>query len=115
MIENVNVIIATYFDEKIGDVQIQPQKGNVAFGSGLHGWAFTLRQFAKRYATKVTRKNPLLLFFLLLLPLMRNSDNIATFFPEKNKCGLLRHVSLRNCLSLSLLLALLLLPRRLFH
>eukprot|EP00160_Parvularia_atlantis_P020939 Unigene887_Nuclearia_a/m.2860 Unigene887_Nuclearia_a/g.2860 ORF Unigene887_Nuclearia_a/g.2860 Unigene887_Nuclearia_a/m.2860 type:complete len:844 (+) Unigene887_Nuclearia_a:125-2656(+) len=52
VIESVNVIIATYFDEKIGEVQIVPGKGNVAFGSGLHGWAFTLRQFAKRYAAK---------------------------------------------------------------
>ncbi|RAL66151.1 hypothetical protein DID88_005823 [Monilinia fructigena] len=27
-------------------------KGTVAFGSGLHGWAFTIRQFAQRYAKK---------------------------------------------------------------
>jgi len=52
VIENVNVIIATYFDEKIGNVQVYPQLGTVAFGSGLHGWAFTLRQFACRYAKK---------------------------------------------------------------
>jgi len=52
VIENVNVIIATYFDEKVGEVQVYPQKGTVAFGSGLHGWAFTLRQFAKRYSAK---------------------------------------------------------------
>ncbi len=29
-----------------------PQRGTVAFGSGLHGWAFTGRQFATRYAKK---------------------------------------------------------------
>lgn len=52
VIENVNVIISTYLDEKVGDVQVYPQKGTVAFGSGLHGWAFTLRQFAKRYSQK---------------------------------------------------------------
>ena len=26
--------------------------GNVVFASGLHGWAFSLRQFARIYATK---------------------------------------------------------------
>ncbi|KAM9915231.1 hypothetical protein OXX80_014200, partial [Metschnikowia pulcherrima] len=29
-----------------------PEKGTVAFGSGLHGWAFTVRQFALRYSKK---------------------------------------------------------------
>ena len=51
-IESVNVIISTYHDEALGDVQVYPDKGTVAFGSGLHGWAFTLRQFASRYAKK---------------------------------------------------------------
>ena len=52
VVESVNVIISTYMDEALGDVQVYPEKGTVAFGSGLHGWAFTLRQFANRYATK---------------------------------------------------------------
>jgi len=51
-IESVNVIISTYLDEALGDVQVYPEKGTVAFASGLHGWAFTLRQFAGRYAKK---------------------------------------------------------------
>ncbi|KAJ4300291.1 translation elongation factor 2 [Collariella sp. IMI 366227] len=51
-IESVNVIISTYFDKSLGDVQVYPDKGTVAFGSGLHGWAFTIRQFATRYAKK---------------------------------------------------------------
>src|SRR5271154_2243097 len=51
-IESVNVIVATYFDKVLGDVQVYPDKGTVAFGSGLHGWAFTVRQFAMRYAKK---------------------------------------------------------------
>lgn len=51
-IESVNVIISTYHDEALGDVQVYPDKGTIAFGSGLHGWAFTLRQFAARYAKK---------------------------------------------------------------
>ncbi|RKO95215.1 P-loop containing nucleoside triphosphate hydrolase protein, partial [Caulochytrium protostelioides] len=39
-------------DPEMGDVQVYPDQGTVAFGSGLHGWAFTLRQFANRYAKK---------------------------------------------------------------
>ncbi|KIK96544.1 hypothetical protein PAXRUDRAFT_25027 [Paxillus rubicundulus Ve08.2h10] len=51
-IETVNVIISTYHDAALGDVQVYPDKGTVAFASGLHGWGFTLRQFAGRYAKK---------------------------------------------------------------
>jgi elongation factor 2 len=51
-IESVNVVISTYFDKILGDVQVYPYKGTVAFGSGLHGWAFTVRQFAQRYSKK---------------------------------------------------------------
>ncbi|CAE7038913.1 unnamed protein product [Symbiodinium sp. CCMP2592] len=52
-IENVNVIIATYNDALMGDVQVTPEKGTVAFGSGLHGWGFTTERFAKIYAQKM--------------------------------------------------------------
>ncbi|KAL6064483.1 translation elongation factor 2 [Balamuthia mandrillaris] len=51
-IESANVIISTYHDEKLGDVQVYPDKGTVAFGSGLHGWGFTLGKFAGMYASK---------------------------------------------------------------
>jgi elongation factor 2 len=51
-IESANVIIATYHDEALGDVQVYPEKGTVAFGSGLHGWGFTLNKFATMYAKK---------------------------------------------------------------
>jgi len=54
IVENVNVIIATYADDEgpMGYVQVDPSKGTVGFGSGLHGWAFTLKQFAQTYASK---------------------------------------------------------------
>jgi elongation factor 2 len=50
-IENVNVIIESY---KFGEHnwQVEPVKGNVAFGSGLHQWGFTLKNFARFYAAK---------------------------------------------------------------
>jgi elongation factor 2 len=51
-IESVNVVISTYEDDLLGDVQVYPQNGTVAFGSGLHGWGFTLTRFAGMYAAK---------------------------------------------------------------
>eukprot|EP00918_Siedleckia_nematoides_P106914 GHVU01233192.1.p1 GENE.GHVU01233192.1~~GHVU01233192.1.p1 ORF type:complete len:833 (+),score=141.07 GHVU01233192.1:188-2686(+) len=51
-IESVNVIISTYNDELMGDVQVYPDKGTISFGSGLHGWAFTIEKFARIYAKK---------------------------------------------------------------
>ncbi|KAJ1644649.1 translation elongation factor 2 [Coemansia asiatica] len=53
VVENVNVSIATYQDENaMGNLMVSPELGTVAFGSGLHAWGFTLRQFAVRYAKK---------------------------------------------------------------
>merc|ERR1711972_164044 len=52
-IEDVNVLIATYNDALMGDIQVGPEKGTVAFGSGLHGWAFNVERFAKIYASKM--------------------------------------------------------------
>ena len=51
-VESVNVIIATYPDEAVGDIQVYPNQGTVAFGSGLQQWGFTLRKFARLYAKK---------------------------------------------------------------
>ncbi|KAJ1891885.1 translation elongation factor 2, partial [Kickxella alabastrina] len=53
VVENVNVSIATYQDvNAMGDLMVSPELGTVAFGSGLHAWGFTLRQFAARYSKK---------------------------------------------------------------
>merc|ERR1739847_85871 len=54
IVENVNVIIATYADDDgpMGIVRVDPVNASVGFGSGLHGWAFTLKQFAEMYASK---------------------------------------------------------------
>ena len=53
-IENVNVIVAQFgeVDGPMGDISVQPFTGTVGFGSGLHSWAFTLKNFAEMYATK---------------------------------------------------------------
>jgi elongation factor 2 len=52
ILENANVIIATYNDDALGDCQVFPDHGTVAFGSGLQSWAFTLNHFAHLYAAK---------------------------------------------------------------
>lgn len=51
-IESVNVVIATYRDDLLGDVQVYPAKGTVGFGSGLQGWGFTIERFAQMYYKK---------------------------------------------------------------
>jgi len=54
IVENVNVIIATYCEDggPMGEISVDPARGTVGFGSGLHGWAFTLKQFAEMYCNK---------------------------------------------------------------
>jgi len=53
-IENINVIIGTYEEDPcpMGVIQVAPLNGTVGFGSGLHGWAFTLKDFACMYKDK---------------------------------------------------------------
>lgn len=51
-LQNVNVVIATYNDPCMGDLQVSPEKGTVAIGSGLQAWAFSLSRFARMYAAK---------------------------------------------------------------
>lgn len=56
-IENVNVIVNTYAGEEenkdLGKMDVDPRDGTVGFGSGLHGWAFTLKQFGDMLAKKM--------------------------------------------------------------
>lgn len=51
-IEDVNKIVATYEVAALGDLTMDPIKGNICFGSGLQQWGFTLKKFAKMYAEK---------------------------------------------------------------
>ncbi|KIM34903.1 hypothetical protein M413DRAFT_449999, partial [Hebeloma cylindrosporum] len=39
-------------DTTLGDMQVYPDQGTVAFTSGVQGWGFTLRQFATQYSRK---------------------------------------------------------------
>jgi len=63
IIENVNVIVGTYGEDggPMGDIAVDPKNGTVGFGSGLHGWAFTLKDFAKMYVNKFKIEEPQLM------------------------------------------------------
>ncbi|KAF9949901.1 Elongation factor 2 [Modicella reniformis] len=38
-VESVNTIISTFSDKTFSDLMVHPEKGSVAFASGLQGWA----------------------------------------------------------------------------
>jgi len=78
IVENVNVIIATYNDEDgpMGNVQVTPENGTVGFGSGLHGWAFSLKQFSEMYSSK---------FGIDVQKLMKRLWGDNCFNPKTNK------------------------------
>jgi elongation factor 2 len=62
VIENANVIISTYQkQDMMGDLQVYPDKGTVAFGSAIQGWGFTITTFANLYASKYKTKKERLL------------------------------------------------------
>ncbi len=52
VIERVNVIIQNYIYPDLGNIELLPVKGNVAFGSGKECWGFTLFRFANLYSKK---------------------------------------------------------------
>eukprot|EP00286_Rhodomonas_abbreviata_P016126 CAMPEP_0181323400 /NCGR_PEP_ID=MMETSP1101-20121128/19766_1 /TAXON_ID=46948 /ORGANISM="Rhodomonas abbreviata, Strain Caron Lab Isolate" /LENGTH=251 /DNA_ID=CAMNT_0023431427 /DNA_START=80 /DNA_END=832 /DNA_ORIENTATION=- len=82
VVESANVIMATYQDEKLGDVQVYPENGTVAFSAGLHGWAFTLGQIARMYAKKWKVESSKLSDFVTKLIKRLWGD---TFFDSENK------------------------------
>nr|KAF6369071.1 hypothetical protein mMyoMyo1_010476 [Myotis myotis] len=59
IVDNVNIIISTYGEGKsdpMDSIMTDPVLRTVGFGSGLHGWAFTLKQFAEMYVVKFAAK-----------------------------------------------------------
>jgi len=64
-VENVNVIVSTYGggdeDNPAGILMVHPTDGTVGFGSGLHSWAFSLKQFASMYSKKFGIETPKLM------------------------------------------------------
>jgi elongation factor 2 len=45
----------------MGNISVDPTKGTVGFGAGLHGWAFTLKEFAQFYSSKFKIEVPKLM------------------------------------------------------
>lgn len=52
IINQINTILSTYKSLDIEDLDIDPTKGKVAFGSAKGEWGFTLAKFAKIYSNK---------------------------------------------------------------
>lgn len=52
VIQRVNVIVSNYSQPDMGEVELDPSIGNVAFGSGKDCWGFTLKIFADLYSKK---------------------------------------------------------------
>jgi elongation factor 2 len=52
IVENINVVISTYQPTDMPNLQVYPENGTVAFGSGLQMWYFTLKNFARMYSKK---------------------------------------------------------------
>ena len=52
VIDNVNVVVETYAQEDMGNCELSPTVGNIAFGSGKDAWGFTLKRFAEIYSKK---------------------------------------------------------------
>lgn len=52
-VQAINATVSLYGQPDImGNLELDPSLGNVAFGCGLHRWGFTLRNFARLYAAK---------------------------------------------------------------
>jgi len=56
IIAEMNGVLNSYDDSLLGDILLDPAKGNVSFGSGKQGWSFTLEQLAKKFAEKIGNK-----------------------------------------------------------
>jgi elongation factor 2 len=52
VIERVNVVVSNFAQPDMGNVELDPTRGNVAFGSGKDCWGFTLKRFADMYSKK---------------------------------------------------------------
>ena len=62
IIEKTNAIISIYMNKEVmGNLEVYPDLGNVAFGCALGGWGFTINTFAKMYSKKLKiEKNKLI-------------------------------------------------------
>ena len=83
-IENVNVILGSYEDKDLGNIQVDPRKGTVSFGSGYHQWAFGLEHFAELYAPVFNKKPEDVMKYLWGNYLFDNKENKWTKKQNQN-------------------------------
>ena len=89
IIENANVIISTYQNtEAMGDLQVYPENGTVAFGSAIHGWGFSLTTFARIYANKLKQDCAYILEPLTKLARAVSTGKKEVFVPLLEKLGI---------------------------
>ena len=97
---DVNAVVEMYQDgdmvEQTSDLKVDPEVGNVAFGSAYHSWGFTLKTFARIYAPKMPKKTiPELMKFLwkrenfvkLIIKPIQIVLNCCESHPEKSTDG----------------------------
>merc|ERR1719350_988091 len=96
IVENVNVIVATYCDDDgpMGVVRVDVNNGSVGFGSGLHGWAFTLKKFwgesffnpkTKKWSKEKADDNKRSFCMYVLDPIYMVFDAIMNFKKEQTE------------------------------
>eukprot|EP01125_Pyxidicula_operculata_P013602 TRINITY_DN450_c0_g1_i1.p1 TRINITY_DN450_c0_g1~~TRINITY_DN450_c0_g1_i1.p1 ORF type:complete len:810 (+),score=225.15 TRINITY_DN450_c0_g1_i1:228-2657(+) len=56
VIQSVNVVLSQFKIEGSEEVNVDPLRGDISFGSGKQGWAFTLPQYAEMIAQKTGKK-----------------------------------------------------------
>lgn len=97
---DVNGVIEMYQDgdmvEQTSDLKVDPEVGNVAFGSAYHSWGFTLKTFARIYSKRMPNKTILDLmkylwkrenFIKLIIRPIQFVLNCCESHPEKSNDG----------------------------
>ena len=96
---DVNDVIEMYQDPAMitqsSDLKVHAENGSVVFGSAYHGWGFSLKTFAKIYASKINKTIPELMKFLwkrenfkkFIIKPIQFVLNCCTSHPEKSTDG----------------------------
>jgi hypothetical protein len=96
---NLSKLVSVTWTKRVLELcsQVDPSKGSVGFGSGLHGWAFTLKQFAEMYAEK---------FKIDVVKLMKR----CVYFSVESKHCIYFHTRMLCCHTMKLLRCVICIP-----
>jgi translation elongation factor EF-G len=56
VVQNLNVALVLAEKQGMKGYNVDPTNGSVVFGSAFYGWGFSLQQFAKMYAEKMSEE-----------------------------------------------------------